>query len=101
MPASQINIDSNTPLGANLALGGATFRTWAPNAVEVYLALKQPAGTTPAAFPKNPDDLLVKDTNGYWSGFVPGVKDGDLYHFMSSGRGAKVSSETRMRGSWN
>ena len=50
MPASQSNITSNTPLGANLVPGGATFRTWAPTALEVYIALEQPTGTAPAAF---------------------------------------------------
>ena len=32
MPTSQLNITSNTPLGATLVPGGATFRTWAPAA---------------------------------------------------------------------
>ena len=78
MPTSQLHINSNTPLGANLVSGGATFRTWAPSALEVYVALKQPGERASAAFLKNPSDLLVKDDNGYWGGFVPGIKDGDL-----------------------
>ena len=89
MPTSQLHIDSNTPLGANLVPGGATFRTWAPAAREVYIALKQPGGSPSAAFPKNPSDLLVKDANGYWGGFVPGVQDGDLYRFYVVGTGSK------------
>jgi 1,4-alpha-glucan branching enzyme len=89
MPASQLNITSNTPLGANLAPGGATFRTWAPAAREVYIALKQPTGTSPAAFPKNSGDLLVKDANGFWTGFVPGITDGDLYRFYVVGTGSE------------
>jgi 1,4-alpha-glucan branching enzyme len=89
MPTSQLHINSNTPLGANLVPGGATFRTWAPEASEVYIALNQPAGSLPAAFPKNPSDLLVKDANGYWGGFVPGIQDGALYRFYVVGTGSE------------
>ena len=39
MPASQLHIDACTPLGATLVPGGSTFRVWAPNAQEVYIAL--------------------------------------------------------------
>jgi hypothetical protein len=59
--ASQLNITPNTPMGASLIAGGATFRTWAPHASEVYIAIGYPAGTAAAAFPKNANDLLVKD----------------------------------------
>ena len=86
MPASQLHIGSHTPLGANLLAGGATFRTWAPAALEVYLALNHPSGT---AYPKNPAELLVKDAGGYWGGFFPGVKDGDLYRFYVVGHGSE------------
>lgn len=87
MPASQLHIHSNTPPGANLIPGGATFRTWAPAALEVYLALNY-SGTA-AAFPKNPADLLVKDADGYWAGFFAGAKDGDLYRFYIVGAGSE------------
>ena len=89
MPASQLNITSNTPLGATLVAGGATFRTWAPLAKEVYIALKHPAGIPPTRFPKNPDQLLVKDAADFWAGFVPGVTDGDLYRFYVVGTGSE------------
>src|SRR5258705_1324167 len=89
MPASQSNITSSTPLGATLAPGGVTFRTWAPKALKVYIALKHPTGTVPAAFPKNPGDLLVKDGEDFWAGFVPGLKDGDLYRFYVVGTGSE------------
>jgi 1,4-alpha-glucan branching enzyme len=89
MPASQLNIAPSTPLGANLAPGGVTFRTWAPAALQVYIALKQPTGTAAAAFPKLPADLLVKDANGFWAGFVPGLKDGDRYRFYVDGTGSE------------
>jgi 1,4-alpha-glucan branching enzyme len=89
MPASQQNIASNTPLGANLAPGGVTFRTWAPAALQVYIALGQPSGTASPAFQKSEGDLLVKDANGFWAGFVPGLKDGDLYRFYVVGMGSE------------
>jgi 1,4-alpha-glucan branching enzyme len=89
MPASQQFIDSNTPLGATLVARGATFRTWAPLASEVYIAMKYPTGTAPTAFPKNAADLLVKDANGFWTGFVPGVVDGDFYRFYVVGIGSE------------
>jgi 1,4-alpha-glucan branching enzyme len=86
MTASQLNIISDTPMGGNLVPGGATFRTWAPNALEVYIALQPPAGAPPGPFPKNPSDLLVKHSDGYWTGFVPGLRDGDLYRFYAVGK---------------
>lgn len=86
MPASQLHISAQTPLGANLVPGGATFRTWAPEASEVYIALKSPAGAAHTDFQKNPDDLLVKDAHDFWAGFVPGVRDGDLYRFYVVGK---------------
>ncbi|MBS0165044.1 MAG: alpha amylase C-terminal domain-containing protein [Nitrospira sp.] len=89
MATSQLNITANTPLGATVVPGGATFRTWAPMALEVYIALGHPTGTAPRAFPKRVADLLVKDAHGYWAGFVPGVKDGDLYRFYVVGTGSE------------
>ena len=38
-------------------------------------------------FSKRPGDLLVKDANGFWAGFVLGVRDGDLYRFWVVGQG--------------
>jgi 1,4-alpha-glucan branching enzyme len=89
MPVSQLNITTNTPLGANIVSGGVTFRTWAPAARQVYIALEQPTGTAPSSFQKNEGDLLVKDANGFWAGFVPGLRDGDLYRFYIVGTGSE------------
>ena len=88
MPASQLNIRrirrsartsrrrSHVPhLGANSAGGLHRAETT--------------AGTAPAAFPKNAGDLLVKDAEGFWAGFVPGIKDGDLYRFYVVGTGSE------------
>jgi 1,4-alpha-glucan branching enzyme len=103
MPASQLHITRDTPLGANLAPGGATFRAWAPSALEVYVVRGSPGGL-PSTYAKNPDDLLVKDANGYWAGYVPGIVDGDLYRFYIVGTGSEgfkrdpYARELEMRG---
>ena len=54
-----------------------------------------------AAFAKMPADLLVKDVNGFWAGFVPGMKDGDRYRFYVVGTEARASSAIPMRASSN
>src|SRR5215212_6024929 len=89
MPASQQHIGTDTPLGAVLIDGGATFRTWAPAALAVYVALRDPGQAAPVAWQKNDDDLLVKDQRGYWAGFFPDVQDGDEYRFYVVGSGSE------------
>jgi 1,4-alpha-glucan branching enzyme len=81
---SQQNISPTTPTGANLTADGATFRVWAPRAIAVYLN-----GTFGGqVFGQQTDDrLLSKDASGYWTGFQPGAKDGDLYRFWVTGTG--------------
>jgi 1,4-alpha-glucan branching enzyme len=77
------HIAADTPLGANLVGGGATFRAWAPGASGVYLKLN----TSAATFQPGPATLLENDAaTGLWSGFVPGVKDGDTYRFFVVGQ---------------
>jgi 1,4-alpha-glucan branching enzyme len=65
-------------MGANLVAGGATFRTWAPRAtgVNVIGQFNGAANWTPG-----PNNLMTMDANGYWSGFVSGAQEGDLYKF--------------------
>jgi 1,4-alpha-glucan branching enzyme len=83
---SQQNISSSTPMGANLvAGGGATFRLWAPRAIEVYLNGVF-GGVAEAGQTENL--LMSKDANGFWAGFIPAAQDGDLYHFWVSGTGS-------------
>jgi 1,4-alpha-glucan branching enzyme len=82
---SQSNILPTTPMGATLVDGGATFRAWAPRASAVYVngifGGQPKTGQT--------DDLLMaKDAHGYWSGFIPGAQDGDLYHLWVVGAGS-------------
>jgi 1,4-alpha-glucan branching enzyme len=79
---SQANILPTTPMGANLVGGGATFRAWAPRASAVYV--NGIFGGTPKAG-QTPDLLMAEGPNGYWTGFLPGAADGDLYHFWVVG----------------
>ena len=82
---SQSHILPTTPMGANLVNGGATFRAWAPRATAVYvngIFLGAPkTGQTS-------DLLMAQDVRGYWTGFLPGAGDGDLYHFWVVGAGS-------------
>jgi 1,4-alpha-glucan branching enzyme len=88
---SQANCTATTPMGATLLSdqglpgGGATFRAWAPRARAVYLngvfgGVSRTAQTS--------DLLLARDTNGYWSGFLPEAADGDTYLFYVVGAGS-------------
>jgi 1,4-alpha-glucan branching enzyme len=82
---SQVNVTANTPMGANLVPGGAVFRVWAPRATSVYLSGTF-GGQTKVG---QTDELLMAcDANGYWSGFMPGASEGDLYHFFVVGAGS-------------
>ena len=85
MPVLNQHVGINTPLGATLAFGGATFRTWAPAARDVYLVT---AATTTDGWSRwTPIDSerlfpLGDDT---WAGFVPNMVEGDPYLFWIRG----------------
>ncbi len=83
---SQAHITADTPMGATLVNGGATFRVWAPRALAVYL--NGTFGDVPQ-LEQTPDQLMVKDTNGYWTGFVAGAREGDPYTFYVVGSGSR------------
>ena len=82
MTASQEHITPQTPMGANLVGDGATFRTWAPGAEAVYVCYDGHWD------PEEPN-LLAKDAQGYWAGYIPGVQDGTLYKFYVVGTGSR------------
>jgi len=73
-------------MGATLVEGGATFRVWAPRATEVYLN-----GTfgTAQLWDQSPEQLMLRDANGYWTGFVAGAAEGDEYKFFVTGAGSQ------------
>jgi 1,4-alpha-glucan branching enzyme len=81
----QTQITADTPMGATLTAGGATFRVWAPRARSVYLA-----GVFGGVARTPPSDALLmrRDGAGYWSGFLAGVSDGDEYRFHVIGEGS-------------
>lgn len=83
MPASLNHIDSATPMGANLIADGATFRVWAPNAhsVQIIGDFNQ--------WIRTDANLLNRDANGHWMGFIPGVRDRQPYMFYIVGRGSE------------
>jgi 1,4-alpha-glucan branching enzyme len=83
---SQQWITPNTPMGATLTGGGATFRAWAPRATAVYVC-GQFNGL--AQWNPRPANLMLADGRGYWTGFVPGAKDGDPYKFFVAGVGSR------------
>jgi 1,4-alpha-glucan branching enzyme len=82
---SQANILPTTPMGATLIDGGATFRAWAPRATGVYV--NGIFGGAPK-IGQTDDLLMAKDANGYWTGFISGAQNGDLYHFWVVGAGS-------------
>jgi 1,4-alpha-glucan branching enzyme len=79
MPASQQNIRPDTLMGANLVAGGATFRTWAPNATAVCVVGDFNNFTVQG------DAALVPDGKGHWLGFIPGVTEWQNYKFWMTG----------------
>jgi 1,4-alpha-glucan branching enzyme len=83
MPASLQHIDPGTRMGANLVADGATFRVWAPHAREVY------AIGDFNNHQRNDASLLTRDEHGYWSGFIPGARDRQLYMFYVVGDGSE------------
>ena len=85
MALPQNNINSSTPLGATLVAGGATFKVWGPLAQAVFLN-GQFGGVSKWNMAANPDLLLAKDGSGYWTGFLAGVAEGDLYKYYVVGQ---------------
>jgi len=83
---SQAHITADTPMGATLVEGGATFRVWAPRALAVYL---NGSFSGISQLEQTPDQLMVNDGNGYRTGFVEGARDGDPYHFYVVGSGSQ------------
>ena len=83
MPASLTHIHPDTPMGATLLAGGATFRCWAPHAKAVYVV-----GDFNHRI-RNDAALLTRDQQGHWRGFFPGVRDRQRYMFYVVGEGSE------------
>jgi 1,4-alpha-glucan branching enzyme len=82
---AQDYINSATPMGATLIAEGAIFRVWAPRALEVYV---NGVFNDQILATQSDSNLLAKDANGYWTGFITGAKEGDLYNFYVIGSGS-------------
>jgi 1,4-alpha-glucan branching enzyme len=82
MPLGLSHINDDTPMGAELVAGGATFRCWAPRARAVHVTGRFEGRAEWEATSAN---LMTRDWRGYWSGFLPGVRDGDEYKFFVVG----------------
>jgi 1,4-alpha-glucan branching enzyme len=89
-PVSLKHVTPDMPMGANVVADGATFRVWAPNAIEIHIRLSDRPDSINAAddeFEPSNATRLYRTEDGCWSGFVPGVRDGDYYRFFVVGRG--------------
>jgi maltooligosyltrehalose trehalohydrolase len=71
--------DATTALGARCEPGGVRFRVWAPERREVELCVDT-AG-------REARHTLARDAGGFFSAFVAGLGDGDLYRFRLDGSG--------------
>jgi 1,4-alpha-glucan branching enzyme len=85
---AQDHINENTAMGANLTTDGATFKVWAPGAVGVYLNGTF-GGQNNWTQDADVNLLLAKNSEGYWTGFFSGAREGDAYKFYVVGSGSK------------
>jgi 1,4-alpha-glucan branching enzyme len=87
--SGQSGIGRLTPMGATIVDGGVTFRTWAPNARDVFLMRgAQIAETSSADSSPKSADRLISLGDGTWAGFAPGMGEGDPYLFWIDGSGS-------------
>jgi 1,4-alpha-glucan branching enzyme len=82
-PVTQEGITDATPMGATPVAGGATFRVWAPQELEVHLRLARTGQVINRDVAFTPTDAtrLQVDAHGHWTGFVAGAREGDHYRF--------------------
>lgn len=66
-------------LGATLQDGGCEFRVWAPHADQLCVVMQ--TGLKWQHADAKERVCLSKDSDGYWSGRVPGVEAGQLYRY--------------------
>jgi 1,4-alpha-glucan branching enzyme len=76
-------------MGGNLVPGGATFRTWAPNALAAALVSGSDLATAGSPGWQPPgSSSLVRQPDDTWTGFFPGFADGSPYRFWVQGPGS-------------
>lgn len=87
---TQDHINAHTPMGATLTADGATFRVWAPNkAIAVHLHVSEALSSNQSWTPSEATQLMRREDDT-WTGFLSGVRDGDLYRFYLAGRGEQA-----------
>jgi len=86
---TQDYIDHVTPFGATLRPEGATLRVWAPQATAVYLIVDDLAASRTPGWQPRAEDLLVKQADDTWTGFLVGVTDGTPYRVYIIGAGSR------------
>lgn len=79
------NVGASTPMGATVVPGGATFRTWAPNAHDVYIVLDSEATNNWSRWDVDEGCRLTRLDDGTWAGFASGLVEGDPYLFWVRG----------------
>ncbi|HEY6562476.1 MAG TPA: alpha amylase C-terminal domain-containing protein [Polyangiaceae bacterium] len=85
MPNRAELVSPRTQMGATLVDDGATFRTWAPNARDVYVAIAQHGEQDLSSWSPSEASRLTPLGDGTWGGFVAGVREGDAYLFFVRG----------------
>src|SRR5450755_3287596 len=89
MPVDLSRVNKNSAMGATVQADGTGFRTWAPNASNVFvLAGSALAGSNDPSWRPAPEDALASLGDGSWGGFLPDVADGDPYMFFVEGAGS-------------
>jgi 1,4-alpha-glucan branching enzyme len=86
------HIRADTPMGGNLldSPQGATFRVWAPAARDVRLLWRY-VRDDGGEWRSTRTASLQPTGNGFWAGFVPGLRDGEryLYHVVGPAGGTE------------
>lgn len=86
MPVLNEHIGNDTPLGATtLAIGGATFRTWAPAARDVYLVSDAATSAGWSTWTPTASERLFPRGDGTWAGFLTDAAEGNPYLFWIRG----------------
>lgn len=80
------SLPADVPLGAHLTANGtgATFKTWAPEAREVWVRWKYTQDENKHWFHQK-KVKLQRQEDGTWGGFIPGLREGERYMFYVVG----------------
>jgi 1,4-alpha-glucan branching enzyme len=89
LATSRTGVDLKTPIGAEMAAGGVTFRLWAPAARQVFVLTGQSlAAARHPGFQASAADAMFPLGDGTWGAFVGGLGEGDSYRYWVVGEGS-------------